>query len=116
MALTGLLKQSVILETFNSVDRFGDVTYNAAVTLPARVERRVKVVRSMKGETAVSTAAIFLNGTVALDPYGRDRITINSSALPLTFPFVLGGMKPVILAIEDGVDGAGKILYVEVDV
>jgi hypothetical protein len=104
MAFTDLLNQTVTVETFSSVDQFGDATYNTAVTYPARIERRVKVVKSMKGETAVSTASIFLNGSVSLDKFGRDRITLPDTT------------TPPILAIEDGVKGDGSILYVEVNV
>lgn len=105
MALSGLLNQTITLETFHSVtNQFGDCSYNTAVTYPARVERRIKVVKSLKGETAVSTACIFLNGSVSLDKFGRDRITLPDTT------------QPPILAIEDGVNADGTVLYVEVNV
>lgn len=104
MVLAGLLNQSISLESFASINGYGDCSYNTAATYPARVERRVKVVRSLKGETVVSTACVFLDGSVSLDKLGRDRITLPD------------GTKPVILAIEDGVDGAGNTVYVEVNV
>jgi hypothetical protein len=105
MTLITLLNQTITLETFNSYsNNLGDCSYNTAVTLPARVERRIKVVRSLKGENAVSTATIFLNGSITLDKYGRDRITLPDST------------TPPILAIEDGVKGDGTVLYYEVDI
>lgn len=103
MTLTGLLNQSVIIETFHSLDRYGDCSYNVGVTYPARVERRVRIVRSFKGEEAVSTVSVFLSGEVSaiIDAKGRDRITLPDTT------------TPVILAIEDGIDGGGNVHYVE---
>lgn len=100
-----LLNQQVTIETFHSIDLNGDPSYNAGATYIARVERRIKIVRALTGDQAVSTNGIFLDGAVSsvLDPFGRDRITLPD------------GTKPIILAIEDGVDGDGTTMYVEVD-
>ena len=98
--LTGSLNQTITLETFNSyqTDGSGDASYNAAVTYPARIERRIKKVISLKGEEAVSNTLIILDGTVTLDEFGRDRITL---------PSTMGSKQPVILSIEDARDESG---------
>lgn len=98
--LTSSLNQTITLETFNSAaaDGMGDASYNAGVSYPARVERRIKKVISLKGEDAVSTCLIILDGNVSLDEYGRDRITLPPS---------MGSRQPVILSIEDARDESG---------
>ena len=107
--LDEVLNQDVIIETFNSTDYSGDPSYNVGVTYKAMVQRRVKIVRmirgaSLQGSEAISTASILMDGAVSsvLDAYGRDRITLPD------------GTKPLILAIEDGQDDQGNIIYVEV--
>ena len=102
MTLTNLLNQTITLSTFNSTDKYGDCSYNSPVSYKARVERRIKIVRSMQGMEAVSTAAIYLDGTVSLDSKGRDKITLPD------------GSTPIILAISDGIDGGGATYYTEV--
>lgn len=102
MTLTDLLNQSVTIETFNSMDKYGDCSYNVGVAYAARVERRIKIVRTLQGKEAVSTARVFLDGSLVLDKYGRDRITLPDST------------QPPILAISDGVGYDGTPAYVEV--
>lgn len=96
--LTGSLHQSIALESFHSIDENGDASYNAATTIPCRIERRIKKVVSMKGEDAVSTCLIIIDGNVTLDGFGRDRITL---------PAAMGSRQPVILSIEDARDESG---------
>lgn len=107
--LDEVLNQSVTIEPFNSIDENGDPSYNAGVTYKAMVQRRVKVMRTFHGRDlagfeAVSTCSVLMDGSVSasLDKYGRDRITMPD------------GTKPLILAIEDGIDDTGETIYVEV--
>jgi len=103
--LTPSLNQTVTLEGFNSIDQYGDASYNVGVSYPARIERRIKKVMSMKGTEVVSTCLIILDGNVTLDALGRDRITLPAS---------MGSAQPVILAIEDAPDYLGAIDHYEV--
>lgn len=96
--LTASLNQTIALETFNSMDQYGDPSFNAAVTYPARIERRIKKVISLKGQEAVSNTLIILDGNVSLDEFGRDRITL---------PATMGSKQPIILSIEDARDQSG---------
>lgn len=98
--LTNHLHQTITLESYNSMDQYGDVSYNAAVSYPARIERRIKKVIALNppGQEAVSNTLIILDGNVTLDEYGRDRITL---------PSTMGSKKPVILSIEDARDESG---------
>jgi len=96
--LTPSLKQTITFESFHSMDSNGDPSYNAAVTYPARVERRIKKVRTIQGEEAVSTCLIILDSNVTLDEFGRDRITL---------PATMGSKQPIILSIEDARDQSG---------
>ncbi len=96
--LTSSLNQTIALETFHSHDQYGDASYNAAATYPARIERRIKKVISLQGQEAVSNTLIILDGDVSLDEFGRDRITLPSD---------MGSKQPVILSIEDARDQSG---------
>jgi hypothetical protein len=107
--LDEVLNQSVTIESFHSINEYGDPSYNAGVTYKAMVQRRVKIVRTfhgkdLSGSEAVSTCSVLMDGVVsaALDRFGRDRITMPD------------GTQPLILAIEDGIDDQGQTIYVEV--
>jgi hypothetical protein len=102
--LDEVLNQSVTIEGFNSIDEYGDPSYNVGVVYKAMVQRRVKMIRDFKANEAVSTCSILMDGTVSavLDRFGRDRITLPD------------GTKPLIMAIEDGQDDQGNVIYVEV--
>jgi hypothetical protein len=96
--LTPSLNQTITFESFNSIDSSGDTSYNTGVSYPARIERRIKRVMSLKGEEAVSSTLIILDGNVTLDEFGRDRITL---------PVNMGSKQPLILSIEDARDQSG---------
>lgn len=91
----GLLNQSVTFEGFNSIDQYGDPSYNASSTVAAKIDLRIKKVISLQGQEAVSTTLIIIPASVSLDLYGRDRITL---------PAAYGSKQPVILAIENAID------------
>jgi hypothetical protein len=101
--LDEVLNQSVTIEGFNSINETGDPSYNAGVVYKAMVQRRVKMIRTFKGDEAVSTCSVLMDGTVSaiLDDYGRDRITLPDTT------------QPLIMAIEDGIDDTGETIYVE---
>lgn len=96
--LTGALNQTIIIESFHSMDGYGDPSYNAAVTYPARIERRIRKVVTMAGEDAISNTLIIVDANVSLNEQGLDRLTL---------PSTMGSTQPVILTIEDarGYDG-----------
>jgi len=102
--LDEVLNQSVTIETFNAIDEYGDPSYNVGVVYKAMVQRRVKMIRDFKANEAVSTCSVLMDGPVSaiLDKFGRDRITLPD------------GTKPLIMAIEDGIDDTGETIYVEV--
>lgn len=100
--LTPSLNQTVTLETIYSaapIDQYGDPSYNTGVSYPARIERRIKKVITPQGDEAVSNTLIILEGSVSLDEYCRDRITL---------PSTMGSKQPRILAIEDARDQSGS--------
>lgn len=91
----GLLNQSVTFEGFNSIDQYGDPSYNASTTVAAKIDLRIKKVVTLQGQEAVSTTLIILPASVSPDLYGRDRITL---------PSAYGSKQPIILAIENAID------------
>lgn len=90
-----LLNQSITFEGFNSIDQYGDASYNASSTVAAKIDLRIKKVVSLQGKEAVSTTLIVIPASVSLDLLGRDRITL---------PADMGSKQPVILAIENAID------------
>jgi len=101
-----ILNDTITIEPFLTEDVHGDRTYGAAVTYPAFVSQRIKVVKSMQGEDVVSNVSIMLDGAVVFDRRGRDRITID--------PGTANASTPVILAMEDAKDGDGTRIYWEI--
>jgi hypothetical protein len=87
-----LMNQSVTIETFHSIDQYGDPSYNAAITSRALVQKKIRKVITLQGQEAVSSTLVILPSSVTLDAFGRDRITMPD------------GKKPIILAIEDAID------------
>ena len=90
-----LLNQSITFEGFNSIDQYGDASYNASSTVAAKIDLRIKKVVSLQGKEAVSTTLIVIPASVSLDLFGRDRITL---------PADMGSKQPLILAIENAID------------
>lgn len=101
-----ILNDTITIEPFVSEDTNGDRTYGTAVTYPAFVSMRIKVVKNQQGEDAVSNVSIMLDGAVMFDRKGRDRITID--------PGTAYASTPVILAMEDAKDGDGTRIYWEI--
>lgn len=90
-----LFNQRITIEGFNSIDQYGDPSYNASVTVPAKIDLRIKKVISLQGKEAVSTTLIVIPASTSLDLLGRDRITL---------PIDMGSKQPIILAIENAID------------
>lgn len=101
-----ILNDTITIEPYISGDSHGDRTYGAAVTYPAFVSMRIKMVRNQAGEDVVSNCSIMLDGAVVFDRKGRDRITID--------PGTANATQPVILAMEDAKDGDGTRIYWEI--
>lgn len=101
-----ILNDTITIEPFLTGDTHGDRTYGPAVTYPAFVSQRIKIVKNMQGEDAVSNVSIMLDGAVVFDRRGRDRITID--------PGTAYASTPVILAMEDAKDGDGTRIYWEI--
>jgi hypothetical protein len=90
-----LMNQRITIEGFNSIDQYGDASYNASTTVSAKIDLRIKKVVSLQGKEAVSTTLIVIPSSVSLDLLGRDRITL---------PADMGSKQPIILAIENAID------------
>nr|WP_321349801.1 hypothetical protein [uncultured Methanoregula sp.] len=101
-----ILNDEITVEPYVSRDAAGKITYGPAVTYPAFVTMRIKMVKSQSGQDAVSNCSIMLDGAVVLDRFGRDRITID--------PGTANARSPQILALEDAKDGDGNRIYWEV--
>ena len=101
-----ILNDTITIEPYTGMDVNGDRTYGAAVTYPAFVSQRIKIVKNQQGENAVSNVSVMLDGAVVLDRMCRDRITID--------PGTAYASQPVILAMEAAKDGDGTRIYWEV--
>lgn len=101
-----ILNDTIEIEPFLGEDAKGNRSYGPAVTVPAFVSQRIKMVRSQQGEEVVSNVSIMLDGAVIFDRMGRDRITID--------PGTAFATQPLILAMEDAKDGDGTRIYWEI--
>ncbi|MBW2561268.1 MAG: hypothetical protein JRE40_10505 [Deltaproteobacteria bacterium] len=86
--------QTVTIEPFTGVNVNGEPQYGAAVQYSAFVQRRTRLVRDRAGQEVVSTAQVYLDGSV--DVGIQDRITLPD------------GSQPVILSIEVLPDETGS--------
>ena len=101
-----ILNDTIEIEPFLGEDAHGDRSYGPAVTVPAFVSQRIKMVRSQQREEVVSNVSIMLDGAIVFDRKGRDRITID--------PGTEHASQPLILAMEDAKDGDGTRIYWEI--
>lgn len=72
MGIGGYLKQTVSLETYHSTGATGDPSYNAALSLPARVSYRQKLRYTQTGKEVIS----FCHVSVQQEVKYEDRITL----------------------------------------
>jgi len=86
--------QTVTIEPFTGVNAYGEPQYGAAADYQAYVQYKTKLVRNAAGQETVSTAQVYLDGSVNVGI--QDRI-----ALP-------DGSQPVILSIEALPDETGS--------
>ena len=72
MTISGMLNQSVVLATYHSTNYTGDVSYNADLTLNARVSYRQKLVYNRAGAEVMS----FCKVTVSEEIEYEDLLTL----------------------------------------
>jgi len=87
--------QTVTIEPFTGVNTYGEPQYGDSVQYSAFVQRKTKLVRDRMGQEVVSSAQVYLDGSV--DVSIQDRITLPD------------GSQPVILSIEALPDETGSI-------
>jgi hypothetical protein len=97
--ISDYLNQAVTYEQFDSRDMFGDPSYNAPVTLPARVSYRQDKVYNQIGDEVSS----FCHVTVVQEVTYDDRITLSD------------GVKRVPLALRHARNADGTIHHTGVD-
>jgi hypothetical protein len=95
MDISGLLNQTVTIETRAAIGTGGLVTFNAGVVYPARVEYKSKMYRYVNGTDKVSTARVYLDGAVSIAV--TDRITMPD------------GTQPEIIEIRPEFGGSGNL-------
>lgn len=70
------LNQTVTLQRAGAVDAYGQPTFTSS-TLAARVQQRMRLVRSSEGQQVTSDATLFLEPEVAIAP--RDRVLFDGA-------------------------------------
>jgi len=93
-------KQTVTIEPYYGQNQYAEPIYGLPIEYPAFVQRKTKLVRSAAGKEVVSTAQVYLNGTVNIDI--QDRITLPD------------GSQPAILSVEVLPDELGNVHHVVV--
>lgn len=84
--LVALMPHTVTVEAYASQDRYGKPAYGAAASYKAMVEQKVRQVRNLAGEEAVSTTTVYLDAVAAITP--RDRVTLPAAFSPRTPPII----------------------------
>lgn len=101
IGLLTLLNQTITLAPATGLDGYGKATYGTAVSVPALVEQRLKMIRDAQGREVVSSTQAFVDGT-----------TVVTTESKITLP---DGSTPVILAVASmpDVDGTiySKVIY-----
>lgn len=100
-ALLALCNQSVSIAPLSARDSFNQHSYSTAVTSDAYVEYHTTMVRASDGQEKVSSAQVYVDGSVAVALTSR-----------ITLP---DGQTPQILAIDELCDENGdadhKVIY-----
>lgn len=92
-AFRSLMRQTVTIAPWSSQNAYGEPAFGTAVTYPARVVARTRMVRDTQGREVVSTATVYLGAAPTLSV--KDRLTLPN------------GETPVIAAIGDYPDERG---------
>jgi hypothetical protein len=92
-----LLNQSITLAPSTGLDGYGIETFGSAVTVKAIIFQKQKLVLNAQGDSVVSTAQTFVDGTTT--------VTTNSK---ITLP---DGTTPIIFAVSSFPNELGAIDY-----
>ena len=98
---TGLFSMTVTIEPFVSRDEFGEPGYGSAVTYPARVEARSRLIAGSAGQEIAARGRVFLLATET--PSVDDLMTLPEGYTP---------RQPPILEAYPVKDQAGRTQYV----
>lgn len=85
-AVRDLFPHTVTWEAYSSQNAYGEPTYAAAITYPARVEMRSRLIAGSGGNEITARGRIFLHSTGI--PTTRDRITLPSGFDPTQPPLL----------------------------
>ena len=96
IAWAHLVHDTVTIESLTGRDSYGDETYGAAVTYPARVVGQQKQIRSFTGAEVISQQMVIILASVVVQ--AEDRITlstalVNSTADSAIRPPILGARR-----------------------
>ena len=102
------MADTVTIEPYSGQNVNQENTYGASVSYTCRVVGKRKSVRRPNGQEAVSTAQVYLDRHVAVDP--NSRITLPSRFTPQQPPI----LQVESLPDEDGTTGSGShsVVYV----
>lgn len=75
------LQQTVIIEPWTGQNVYAEATYGPGANYSARVQQKVKMIRNAQGQEVVSTAQVYLDGSVSVTT--EDRITLSDGTQPL---------------------------------
>mgnify|MGYP001571170067 CR=1 FL=1 len=95
-----LMRQTVSVAPFSSVDGYGKTSYGAAVTYSARVSGRRRMVRDAEGREVVSSQTVYLLSNTAVSP--KVKITLSTGDAGST---EVAALSPEILAVGRFPDG-----------
>jgi len=86
------MADTVTIEPFVSRDAYNVPSFGTAVTHPARVVGKVRMVRNQLGEEKVSKTTVYLGTSNVFSP--EDRLTLPTGNVPLQPPILAVGFFP----------------------
>lgn len=79
--LLSTLKDTVTVCKRGSINEYGEPQPEAGIVYPARIQRQRKIIRNADGDEIVSSAVVYLNGTIDID--ASDAIQLEDGSTPL---------------------------------
>ena len=92
-----MLKDTVMVFKRGSVNEYGEPQPEAGIVCPARIQNKRKMIRNADGDEIVSSAVVYLDGSVDID--AADAIQLED------------GSQPLILQVDSSPDENGNTYF-----
>lgn len=97
-----LMSSSVSVQARTGLDRYGMPTYGAATSYRCHVSSKRRLVRDERGQEVVSSQAVYLASSVAVEPTAK--VTLSTGDVGST---AAGALSPDIITVDRRFDESG---------